>query len=250
MKTPRVLGWVTPLILGVVVGVALIRGVSATPAPASVDPPDLTSPGVVVSTSVPQPTTPPRVVIQQVTVTTTPVPVTMTAPTAPALVSDRSSTVAAPPATKVVPTAIRIPSLAVTSRDVIPVGLNKDNTLQAPPLSKVGELGWYHFSPVPGATGPAVVDAHDEQQGHHGLFWSLGQLGVGGVVEIDRSDGQTATFRVTQNLTVPKTDFDQYKQAVYGYTAGPELRLITCSGLTSQEVVFANLISLRPTVGS
>lgn len=250
MKTPRVLGWVTPLILGVVVGVALIRGVSATPAPASVDPPDLTSPDVVVSTSVPRPTTPPRVVIQQVTVTRAPVPVTMSAPTAPALVSDRSSTVTTPPAKAVVPTAIRIPAIAVSSRDVIPVGRNADHTLQVPPLSKVGELGWYRFSPVPGAMGPSVVLAHVDQQGHHGLFWSLGQLGVGGVVEIDRSDGQTATFRVTQNITVPKADFDAEAQAVYGNTPGPELRLITCSGLTSQEVVFANLISLRPTVGS
>jgi sortase (surface protein transpeptidase) len=249
MKTPRALGWLVPPLLGAVVAVALIRGVDATAAPASADPPDLTSPDAVVSTSVLRPLTPPKVVIKPVTVTAAPITVTVPAPAAPPPPSDRSSTTTVPLATKVVPTAIRIPAIGVSSRNVIPVGLNADQSLQAPPLAKVGVLGWYKLSPVPGATGPSVVDAHDEQQGHHGLFWSLGQLGVGGVVEIDRSDGQTATFRVTQNLTVPKADFDQYKNVVYGPTSEPELRLITCSGLTSQEVVFANLISLRPTVG-
>lgn len=229
--------------------VALIRGVGATTTPASVDPPDLTSPDAVASTTVAQPLAHPQVVVQRVIVTAAPTPVTAHAPATPPRPTDRSTTETAPSATAVRPTAIRIPAIGVVSRDVISVGLNTDQSLQAPPLSKVGELGWYKLSPVPGATGPSVVDAHDEQQGHHGLFWSLGQLSVGDVVTIDRSDGQTATFQVTRNLTVPKTEFDQYKQAVYGSTSNPELRLITCSGLTSQEVVFANLVSLRPTVG-
>jgi sortase (surface protein transpeptidase) len=98
--------------------------------------------------------------------------------------------------------------------------------------------------------GPSVVLAHDEQQGHHGLFWSLGQVKVGDAVELDRSDGQTATFRVTQNLAFPKTQWDQYKDQIFGDTTTPQLRVITCSGLSSQEVVLADLVSLHPSAGS
>lgn len=127
--------------------------------------------------------------------------------------------------------------------------LNADGSLATPPLSKVGELGWFCYSPVPGETGPSVVLAHDEQQGHHGLFWNLGQVKAGDDVVIDLSNGKTATFRVTQNMTVPKSEFGQYTKMVYGNTTNAQLRVITCSGLTSQEVVFADLVSLIPSAG-
>ena len=238
MRIPRALGWVAPLVLGAMVGAALIRGVSAAPPSASLTvPPDLISPDVVVSTAIAQPPDPPHAAITVVarattTVTTTPAPV-----------------ITSCPPTGKPPVAIRIPSIGVSSRDVIAVGLNADRSLKTPPLSKVGELGWFQCSPVPGETGPSVVLAHDEQQGHHGLFWNLGLVKAGDTVELDRSDGQTAIFRVTQNMTVPKPEFDQYKQQVYGNTTDSQLRVITCSGLTSQEVVFADLVSIRPTGG-
>lgn len=218
--------------------VALIRGVSATTAPYA--PPDLVSPpNVVVSTAVPQPSTPPHVVTQHVTVTAT-----VTTSVAPGLAAP------SPTAASIRPVAIRIPAIAVSSRDVVAVGRNPDKSMQVPPLNKVGELGWDKYSPVPGTTGPSVVLAHDEQQGHHGLFWNLGKLQAGDAVELDRSDGQTATFRVTQAVTIPKANWDQIYPSIYDPTSDPQLRLISCSGLTSQEVVFANLVSLRPTVTS
>jgi sortase (surface protein transpeptidase) len=248
MKFPKVLGCSASLIFGAMVAAALIRGVSA--AAPSVPEIALTSPDAVVSTTTAQPaSTPPRIVEHVTATEDVPVTVTASATTAPSPPVNRSSTTSCPSSIPVKTIGIRIPSIAVSSRDVIPVGLNADHSLQVPPLSKVGELGWFCYSPVPGAMGPAVVLAHDEQQGHHGLFWSLGQVKVGDVVELDRSDGQTATFRVTRNLSVPKPDFDQYSNDVYGNTTTPQLRVITCSGLTSQEVVFADLVSLRPTVG-
>lgn len=220
-------------------GAALIRGVSAAPPSASMAlPPDLVSPGVVVSTSIAQPPPPPHAVTTAVVHTSSPTTQPVPAPT-----------ITSCPPTGKPPVGIRIPSIGVSSRDVIAVGLNADRSLKTPPLSKVGELGWFQCSPVPGEMGPSVVLAHDEQQGHHGLFWSLGQVKAGDTVELDRSDGQTATFRVTENMTVPKPEFDQYKDKVYGNTTDPQLRVITCSGLTSQEVVFADLVSLRPTGG-
>lgn len=254
MGFPRTAGCTASLILGATVLVALMRGVSATGTAAPlVLPPDLTSPDVALSTAVSQPPAPPHVVFAPaVTATMSPITVTVSAkalPT-PSPVPDRSSTANGCMATKLLPTAIRIPAIGVTSRDVVAVGRNPDKTLQVPPLSKVGELGWYCLSPVPGAVGPSIVLAHDEQRGHHGLFWNLGQLQAGDEVQLDRSDGQTATFRVTQAMTIPKVEFAQETSIVTNATPDPQLRLISCSGLTSQEVVFANLVALRPTVGT
>lgn len=238
MGFPRALRWGSPLVLGVMVTAVCIRGVhTAVP---SYLPPDLSSSdALIVSTALPKPPPPSRVVVTTAKTVTT----TATKPPAPTRVS--SCTATGKP-----PVAIRIPSIAVSSRDVIPVGLLADQTIQTPPLSKVGELGWYQCSPVPGTMGPSVVLAHDEQQGHHGLFWSLGQVKVGDAVELDLSNGKTATFRVTQNLTFPKPQWDQYKSQIFGDTSTPQLRVITCSGLSSQEVVLADLVSLRTTVGS
>jgi hypothetical protein len=161
----------------------------------------------------------------------------------------------APPST-VKPVAIRIPSIQVSSRDVVPVGQTPNQELAVPPLSKVGELGWYKFSAVPGDSGPgpSVVVAHVDQKGKPGLFSKLTQLQAGDMVELDRSDGQTAIFQVTQRVSFPKSQFPS--SIYYNNSSDSELRLITCGGAfdkashsyLDQEVVFASLVSLRPTV--
>ena len=61
-----------------------------------------------------------------------------------------------------------------------------------------------------------------------GVFYDLKDLVRGDRVVLRRSDGQTATYRVTSVLTVDKDQFPT--RQVYGPTPGPELRLITCGG--------------------
>jgi LPXTG-site transpeptidase (sortase) family protein len=161
----------------------------------------------------------------------------------------------AQPSTIVVtPRAIRIPALNVTSSDVAPMGLKPDNTLQTPPLSKAGsEAGWYDESPVPGDTGPSIVVAHIDGNGKLGLFAHLSQLQAGDQVQVDRSDGQTATFTISRVLTVDKKSFPS--QLVYGDTPDAELRMVTCGGLADpvhhrylgQTIVFARLTGMTPT---
>jgi sortase (surface protein transpeptidase) len=155
---------------------------------------------------------------------------------------------------KVHPVAIRIPSIQVSSRDVVPVGRNPDQSMAVPPLNKVGELGWYKYAPVPGDTGPAFVVAHVDQKGKPGLFSKLDQLQPGDAVEIDRSDGQTAVFRVNSNTSFPKTAFPA---SIYNNTPDSQLNLITCTGTVDkvhhryldQDLVNAVLIDIHPTVG-
>jgi sortase (surface protein transpeptidase) len=242
----------TVVALVAVLAVILLPRVAIAPA-STPSPPDLRSPDVASTVTAPAPTQvmapphritpvqPPVTVVQTATVTV-PAPAAATQALAPA------STPA-----KVHPVAIRIPAIGVSSRDVVPVGRNADQSMAVPPLNKVGQLGWYKYAPVPGDIGPAFVNAHVDQNGHPGLFAKLEQLQPGDTVEIDRSDGQTATFRVTSNTSFPKTEFPA---SIYHNTPDSQLNLITCGGTVDkvhhrylgQDLVNAVLISLRPTV--
>ena len=160
------------------------------------------------------------------------------------------------------PTAIRIPSIGVDGRDIIPLGLLVDGSMQTPPLSKPLQAGWYCpasppkcGSPTPGEVGPAVVAAHVDANHHLGLFYRLREVKAGATVEVERSDGKVAVFKVTEVEILKKAAFPSAK--VYGNTPGPELRLITCGpgelqtlpdgtrSYVNQTIVYATLTDLR-----
>lgn len=228
------------LVLGYLILIALFTALlTSTPnaATSASQPPDLTSPMSAAPSrvsSAPHGVTSPAVVRQ----------------------SDRSAQVptADPMDIAVTPRAIRIPAISATSNTVERLGLNPDHTLQTPPLTRVSDAGWYTGSSVPGDPGPAVVVAHVDGRGKLGLFARLSQLHAGDQVQIDRSDGRTATFTITSVANdVPKAAFPT--ESVYGATPGPELRLITCGGVfdrkarsyLGQTIVFAQLTGMTPT---
>jgi sortase (surface protein transpeptidase) len=249
-KVGRRFAFGTALVIALVL--IILPRVALTPASVPT-PPDLTSPGAS-TVSIPLPTQSP-VAPSRVTTVQPPVTVVQTATvTVPAPPEATTASAATSTPVKVHPVAIRIPSIQVSSRDVVPVGRNPDKSMAVPPLSAVGELGWYKYAPVPGDIGPAIVVAHVDQNGHQGLFAKLNQLQAGEIVEIDRSDGQTATFQVTRNETFPKT---QFPASIFHNTPDSELHLITCTGTVDkvhhryldQDVVNAVLVSMRPTAG-
>lgn len=126
------------------------------------------------------------------------------------------------------PARICIPAIGVDA-SVMSLGLNADRTVQVPPLSEVGEAGWYHYSKVPGDAGPSVILGHiDSAQYGKGVFYDLGKLTAGDRVMITRGDGRLAIFRVNSVVEVAKSRFPS--DAVYGPTSGPALRLVTCGG--------------------
>lgn len=126
------------------------------------------------------------------------------------------------------PQRICIPRLRVDA-DVLRLGLNADRTVQVPPLSRVGEAGWYRYSALPGAVGPTVILGHvDSAQYGDGVFYALGRLHRGDTVSVARSDGRTAVFVVVRVEEIAKSRFPT--QRVYGPTSGPALRLVTCGG--------------------
>ena len=150
-----------------------------------------------------------------------------------------------------VPVEIDIPALGVRA-DVSELGLNADNTVEVPPLSQVGEAGWYKYSPIPGQRGPSVILGHiDSAVYGRGVFYDLGALHRGASVTIVRADHMVATFVVTAVAEYPKSAFPT--QAIYGNTSNAALRLITCGGrfdpakrsYVDNIVAFASLASLR-----
>jgi sortase (surface protein transpeptidase) len=60
------------------------------------------------------------------------------------------------------------------------------------------------------------------------VFYRLRDLEAGDLVEIYRSNGTIALFRVSETVMVQKDGFPT--DQVYGATSEPTLRLITCGG--------------------
>jgi LPXTG-site transpeptidase (sortase) family protein len=129
------------------------------------------------------------------------------------------------PTDDVYPVRVRIPSIDVDA-DVIDLGLNTDGTLEVP--SDFGLTGWYTGRSAPGELGPSVVVGHVDSRSGPAVFYRLRELEAGDLIEIDRSDGLVALFRVDDVVLVDKDEFPT--EQVYGATEQPTLRLITCGG--------------------
>jgi sortase (surface protein transpeptidase) len=123
------------------------------------------------------------------------------------------------------PVRVRIPEIGVDA-DVVDLGLNPDGTLEVP--EDFDQTGWYTGRSVPGNVGPSVVVGHVDSTSGPAVFFRLRDLEAGHTVEIHRSDGFVAVFRVSETALVDKDEFPTDR--VYGPTAEPTLRLITCGG--------------------
>jgi sortase (surface protein transpeptidase) len=130
------------------------------------------------------------------------------------------------------PVRVSIPAIGAVS-SLMPLGLNPDRTIQVPPLSNPMQAGWYSLGPTPGEVGSSVILGHVDGYSEPGIFFRLRELKPGDRVLVAREDGTTARFVVYRTEQVPKDDFPAEK--VYGGTARPELRLITCGGTFDRE---------------
>ncbi|MGW7538023.1 class F sortase [Amycolatopsis sp. NPDC054798] len=146
------------------------------------------------------------------------------------------------------PVSLDIPRIDAHS-SLVPLGLNPDNSVQVPPVSKPLQAGWYENGPTPGEVGPAVVLGHVDGNKQKGIFYRLKEMKPGDDVDIARRDGTTAHFEVTKVDQVPKDVFPT--DAVYGDTSDPQLRLITCGGAFDRAehsyvdniIVYAHLVN-------
>ncbi|WJZ66305.1 class F sortase [Kocuria rosea] len=160
----------------------------------------------------------------------TPAPGATAAPTTPAAApSAAPAPEALPPVLPgSAPVAVRIPAVGASS-ELLHLGLRPDGSLEVPPTGPGAPASWYTSSPTPGERGPAVLLGHvNATDGGPGVFAGLRGLAPGDTVEIARADGRTAVFVVDRGEQYAKDAFPT--RAVYGNTAGAELRLITCDG--------------------
>ncbi len=144
------------------------------------------------------------------------------------------------------PMTIRIPKISVEAVFEEPVGLESSGEIGTPEGYET--VSYYKYGPMPGSLGPAVVLGHVDSYKGPAVFYSLGQLREGDEIFIDREDGETAVFKVTELVRAAQTDFPTAK--VYGDLSYAGLRLITCSGIYNHGslryshnlIVFAELV--------
>ena len=151
------------------------------------------------------------------------------APDVPAMSTGTTASSAPAPAAPVTepldqPDRVEIPALGVVD-EVVPVGLNPDQTMEVPPVT---EVGWYELSVPVGAVGPAVLAGHVNWHGTPGSFGRIGELKNGDRVIVVDKDGDQLTFEVYDERQFPKAQFDY--QFVYGDRDTADVVLVTCSG--------------------
>ncbi|MEW2579567.1 class F sortase [Streptomyces syringium] len=130
------------------------------------------------------------------------------------------------PASADEPAGVSIPAIGVRS-PLVRLGLNKDETVQAPPHEKRMTAGWYSGGARPGEPGAAVIIGHNDTRDGKAVFHDLGRVGKGTVIDVERGDGKVLHFTVTGTETVDKKAFP--KKKVYGKTSERALRLVTCA---------------------
>lgn len=159
------------------------------------------------------------------------------------LLPPEGSTAEPHPAT---PVSLSIPSIEVDA-PVHAVGLAADGSIDAPPLSRSHEVGWYADGPLPGQHGAAVLVGHVDDRNGPAVFHDVPRLRPGDEIEVVRHDGGRARFEVTAVRSYHKS---RLPDEVYGDFTARELRLITCGGqwlggrigYEDNVVVFARLV--------
>jgi LPXTG-site transpeptidase (sortase) family protein len=127
------------------------------------------------------------------------------------------------------PKNLIIGSLGVNA-NILPMGLVKDNALDAPKTA--WDVGWYNKSVLPGTgEGALLIDGHvNDQLGKPGVFYGINSLKVGDSMSIERGDGTMYTYSVVQVEQKPLADVDMGKM-LRSISPGKEgLNLITCGG--------------------
>src|ERR1700682_4825050 len=109
---------------------------------------------------------------------------------------------------------------------VVPVGVDSAGAMGVP--TQCADTAWYKFGPSPGDAGDAVIDGHlDWYDTARAVFYNLKDLRPGDDIEVQRVDGTSHHFKVTDvksaayNATVPGR---------FARGGPPRLSLITCGG--------------------
>lgn len=149
---------------------------------------------------------------------------------------------AAAPQTSAIPRSVDIPSIGVHATGLVPLGLNKDGSIQTPDVDHPQVMGWYtrgaHLC-MPGPDKvPAALLGHVNDVHQPGVLVNLNKIKTGDIVTIGLSDGSSCKYRITELATIKKLAFSdkssdglsQATQKVWGDTPNAQLRIISCGG--------------------
>lgn len=121
---------------------------------------------------------------------------------------------------------LTIPVLGVDA-PVIVLGLDADRMMQSP--DDPFQIAWYDFTSLPGQGSNAVFAGHfDFRDVGPAVFWNLGTLNAGDVINVHRADGVTFEYQVKSIET-----YDEASAPVgpiVESTAVESITLITCAG--------------------
>jgi hypothetical protein len=125
------------------------------------------------------------------------------------------------------PMTVMIPKIAVSaSLESVPLSSNRD--VHAP--FKWSDAGWFSRGPRPGAIGRAVIFGHLDSTCCPAVFWSLGTLQAGDVVQVRYASGRILSFRVLWQHTYANSSLPI--RWLFGGGKGPRaLILFTCAGI-------------------
>lgn len=138
------------------------------------------------------------------------------------------------------PRALYISKLKVAAR-VLPMGVNKDDSVQAP--INIFDSGWYTGSVKPGEIGAMLIDGHSSAT-HGALFGNLDKLVVGDQIQLEKGDGTRLTYKVVHTEIVSKDKVDMHALLLPYGKAVRALNLITCAGdwINSQDTLTKRIL--------
>jgi hypothetical protein len=123
------------------------------------------------------------------------------------------------------PNTIRLPRGG--SAYLVHVQVNGDGSLPVP--SGVDQAVWWGTG-LNAASGATVFAGHVNWAGVTGPFAELWDDGIGNVVTIRDNSGAAWRYRVTQVLTLNKTQLPQQAPALFSASGPPRIVLATCGG--------------------
>ncbi|MFC9298203.1 sortase domain-bontaining protein [Streptomyces sp. NPDC057011] len=155
----------------------------------------------------------------------------------------------APPLPPSKPTGMKIDAAGVDAKKMVDLKVDAATGELGVPNADTdaNNPGWWTEGVTPGEMGPSVLVAHFDTKHGPALMKNVKNIKLGDLIEVPREDGKTATFKIREIEDVNKKDFPTDK--VYGDTARPELRLLTCGGeikdghRTNNVILYADLVA-------
>jgi len=147
------------------------------------------------------------------------------------------------------PSRLIIPAIGVDAH-VQSVGLAWQGNGQMGIPTNFTDVAWYKDGPLPGMPGSAVIDGHlDGKDTPRAVFYDLGKLEEGDLVEVIDTSGKRLEFRVVK---IASYDYNADSTEIFfSDSSRSRLNLITCGGdwITSEKtyqeriVVFTELVT-------